>query len=85
MQPSEVLGALVQLRRDKAAARKLMRKPLRGQGFAPTVVETDKLRSYGAAFAEIGLAARNEQGLRKTTGPRSRTSRFGGGSGRCKA
>ena len=65
MQPSEVLGALVQLRRDKAAARKLMRKLLRKQGFAPTVVTTDRLRSYGAAFAEIGLAARHEQGLRK--------------------
>jgi hypothetical protein len=65
MQPSEVLDVLVQLRQDKAAARKLMRKPLREQGFAPTVVKTDNLRSYGAAFAEIGLAARNEQGLRK--------------------
>ena len=65
MQPSEVLYALVQLRRDKADARKLMRKPLREQDFAPTLVKADELRSYGAAFAEIGLAARNEQGLRK--------------------
>ena len=55
----------MQLRRDKAAARKLMRKLLRTQGFAPTVVTTDKLRSYGAAFAEIGLAARHGQCLRK--------------------
>ena len=29
------------------------------------MVTTDKLRSYGAAFAEIGLTARHEQGLRK--------------------
>ena len=29
------------------------------------MVKTDKLRSYGAASAEIGLAARHEQGLRK--------------------
>jgi putative transposase len=65
MQPSEALDVLVQLRRDKAAARKLMRKLLRKHGFAPTVVTTDKLRSYGAAFAEIGLAARHEQGLRR--------------------
>ena len=65
MQPSEVLDVLVQLRRDKATARKLMRKLLTKQGFAPTVVKTDKLRSCGAAFAEIGLAARNERGLRK--------------------
>ena len=26
---------------------------------------TDKLRSYGAAKAELGLSARHEQGLRK--------------------
>ena len=67
MQPSEVLDVLAQLRRDKAAARKLMRKLLRKQGFAPTVVTTGKLRSYGAAFAEIGLAGRHEQGLRKNS------------------
>ena len=61
----EVLDVLVQRRRDKAAALKLMRKLLRKQGFAPAVVTTDKLRSYGAAFTEIGLTARHEQGLRK--------------------
>ena len=65
MQPNEVLEVLVQLRRDKAAAHKLMRKLLRKQGFAPTVVKTDQLRSYGVAFAEIGITARHEQGLRK--------------------
>jgi transposase-like protein len=61
----EVLGVLVQRRRDKAAARKLMRELLGKQGFAPIVVTTDKLRSYGAAFAALGLTARHEQGLRK--------------------
>ena len=61
----EVLDVLVQRRRDKRAARRLMRKLLRKQGFAPTEVTTDRLRSYGAAFTEIGLAARHEQGLRK--------------------
>jgi transposase-like protein len=39
-----------------------MRKLLKKQGFAPAVVVTDKLRSYGAAFAELGLTARHEQG-----------------------
>jgi transposase-like protein len=29
------------------------------------VVTTDKLRSYGAAFAEIGITARHEQGCGK--------------------
>ena len=60
----EVLDLLVQRRRDKAAATKLMRKLLKKHGFAPEVLVTDKLRSYGAAKSEIGLSARHEQGLR---------------------
>src|ERR1700727_837424 len=59
----EVLELLVQRRRDKAAALRLMRKLHKKQGFAPDVLETDKLRSYGAAKSEIGLSARHEQGL----------------------
>src|SRR5690349_10736058 len=51
----EVLDLLVQRRRDKAAATKLMRKLLKKHGFAPEVLVTDKLRSYGAAKSEIGL------------------------------
>jgi hypothetical protein len=35
------------------------------QGFAPKTLFTDKLRSYGAAKAQLGLSARHEQGLRK--------------------
>ena len=61
----EVLDVLVQRWRNKAAALKLMRKLLRKQGFAPTEVTTDRLRSYGAAFAEIGVTARHEWDLRK--------------------
>ena len=61
----EVLDLLVQRRRNKAAAVKLMRKLIKKQGFAPEVLVTDKLRSYGAAKSEIGLSARHEQGLRK--------------------
>ncbi len=61
----EVLDVLVQRRRDGAAALKPMRKLLRKQGFAPAAVTTDKLRAYGAASAELGLAARHEQGPRK--------------------
>ena len=59
------LDLLVQRRRDKAAAVKLMRKLLKKQGFAPDVLVADKLRSCGAAKAELGLSARHEQGLRK--------------------
>ncbi len=44
---------------------KLILKLLKKQGFAPAVLVTDKLRSYGAARSEIGLSARHEQGLRK--------------------
>jgi DNA-binding transcriptional ArsR family regulator len=61
----EVLDLLLQRRRDKAAALKLMRKLLKKPGFAPDVLVTDKLRSYGAAKTEVGLSARHEQGLRK--------------------
>jgi hypothetical protein len=35
----------------------MMRKLLKKQGFAPDVLVTDKLRSYGAAKSEIGLSA----------------------------
>ena len=59
----EVLEVLIQRRRNKAAARKLIRKLLKKHGFAPTRVTTDKLRSYGAAFKEIGLSADHEQGV----------------------
>jgi putative transposase len=61
----EVLDILVQRRRDAGAARKLIRALLKKQGFAPALVVTDKLRSYSAAFRDIGLSARHEQGLRR--------------------
>ncbi len=60
----EVLEILVQPQRDKAAAVRLLRKLLRRQGFVPTVIVTDKLRSYGAALREIGFSGLHEQGLR---------------------
>jgi putative transposase len=53
----EVLDFLVERRRDAKAARKLMKKLLKKQGFAPSRVVTDKLRSYASAFRAIGLAA----------------------------
>ena len=61
----EVLDLLVQRRRHAKAAAKLMRKLLKKQGFAPKTLVTDRLRSYGAAKAQLGLSARHEQGLRK--------------------
>jgi transposase-like protein len=61
----EVLDFLVQPKRDKRAALRLMRKLLKKHGYAPRVLVTDKLHSYGSARRELGLAARHEQGLRK--------------------
>jgi transposase-like protein len=45
----EILDTLVQPKRNKAAALKLMRKLLKKQGFPPSVLVTDKLPSYGAS------------------------------------
>src|SRR5262249_31967602 len=64
-QEGEVLDMLVQRRRDSRAALRLMRKLLKKQGFAPKLVVTDKLRSYGSAFRRLGLGCPHEQGLRK--------------------
>jgi hypothetical protein len=63
-----ILGTLLtakERRRDKRAALRLMRKLLRKKGFAPTLLTTDKLGSYGSAFRHLGLTCRHEQGLRK--------------------
>ncbi len=61
----EVLDFLVQRRRDTQAAMRLMRKLLKRQGFAPSVMVTDKLGSYGAARRKLRLSAIHEQGLRQ--------------------
>ena len=60
-----VLDILVQSRRDKAAAKRLLRKLLRKQNRAPRVMITDKLASYGAAKREImpGVEHRKHKGL----------------------
>jgi putative transposase len=79
----EVLDLLVQRRRDKAAAVKLMRKLLKKQGFAPDMLVTDKLRSYGAAMADLGLSARHEQGLRKNNRAGIHINRHEGANARC--
>lgn len=59
-----VLEILLQQRRDKRAAVKLMRSLMRKQGFAPSTIVTDKLRSYGAALREIGITDRHVTGGR---------------------
>jgi transposase-like protein len=54
-QNSEVLDILVQPRRDKRAALKLMGKLLKKHGLAPPTIVTDKWRAYAAAFRDLGL------------------------------
>src|ERR1700750_3039953 len=60
----EILDMLVQRRRDKRAAVRLMRKLLKSQGSTPAVIVTDKLGSYAAAMQHLGLGCRHERGLR---------------------
>ncbi|EDQ33083.2 Transposase [Hoeflea phototrophica DFL-43] len=60
-----VLDALIQSRRNKKAALRLMRKLLKGQCVTPRVMITDKLRSYDAAKRKImpGVEHRSHKGL----------------------
>ena len=58
----EVLDVLVQSRRDKHAALKLMRKLLRKYAVAPERLVTDDLRSYGAATLALGIDHLHDRG-----------------------
>jgi len=60
----DVLDILVQSRRNKVAAQRFLRKLMKRWG-QPCVLVTDKLRSYGAAKAEIapGIEHRQHKGL----------------------
>jgi putative transposase len=58
----EVLDVLVQAKRNKRAALKLMRKLLKKYGFVPDKLVTDDLRSYAAAAGHLGIANRHERG-----------------------
>ena len=64
-QTGMVLDVLVQRRRDKRAAERLLRKLLKRQCRAPRVMVTDKLPSYGAAKREVmpGVEHRQHKGL----------------------
>ena len=60
-----VLDVLVQSRRDKQAAKRLLRKLLKKQCRAPRVMITDKLASYSAAKDEVmpSVEHRRHKGL----------------------
>lgn len=52
-QDGYVLDEIVQSRRNTKAAKQLLMRPLKKQGFAPKRMITDKLRSYGAARRQV--------------------------------
>jgi transposase-like protein len=61
----EVLDIVVQRRRNKTAALRLLKKLLRNQNVKPKRIVTDLLRSYGAALDELGVRQLHESGHRK--------------------
>src|SRR6202790_3720283 len=70
----EILDVLLQRRRDRRAAVKLMRKLLRKQGFAPKLLTTDKLGSYGSALrGTSGAVVTMSRASDKTIAPRIHT------------
>src|SRR5215211_7963403 len=64
-QDGVVLDVLVQSRRDKRAAKRLLRKLLKRQMRSPRVMITDKLASYSAAKGEVmpSVEHRRHKGL----------------------
>jgi putative transposase len=56
-----VLDVLVQSRRDRHAAKRLMRKLLKKHGRLPRVLITDKLKSYAAANKDLGISVEHRQ------------------------
>ena len=58
----EVLDMLVQKRRNKRAALRLLRKLLKNIGIHPESIGTDGLRSYGAAAQDLNLSERHHPG-----------------------
>ena len=58
----EVLDVLVQSKRDKRAALKLMRKLLKKLNCVPDKLVTDDLRSYGAACRDLRISHLHQRG-----------------------
>src|ERR1700734_3683205 len=58
----EVLDVLIQSKRNKHAALKLMRKLLKKYAVVPERMEADDLRSYGAATLDLGIDHLHERG-----------------------
>ena len=60
-----VLDIVVQSRRDKKAAKRLLRKLLKNSGVKPERIVTDLLRSYSAALKDLNLQSIHDFGGRK--------------------
>ena len=60
-----MLDILVQPRRDANAAKRFFKRLLKGLQYAPRVIVTDKLRSYGVAQRQLlpGIEHRQSQDL----------------------
>ena len=56
------IDVLVQSKRNKRAALKLMRKLLKKMNCVPDKLVTDDLRSYGAACRDLGISHLHERG-----------------------
>jgi putative transposase len=61
----EVLDLVMQRHRDSAAALKLLKRLLRNQPVEPAVIVTDRLKSYGAALAKLGLSHIHHNGKKR--------------------
>jgi putative transposase len=63
----EVLEAVATVKRDKAAALKLLKRIMKKYG-APRIIVTDEFRAYSAAMNEIGVAAERHEAERHEVG-----------------
>jgi transposase-like protein len=82
-QEGNILDILVQRQRNKKAAKKFFRKLLKGLRYAPRVIITDKLRSYGAAKREILPSVEHGSTATSTTARKILTNRPANGNNAC--
>ena len=80
----EVLDILVQSRRDKDAALRLMRKLLKRQGLLPTSIVTTGIGPTMPRFASWAFPTSTDEANGRTTAPRVRTCRSDDENGRCR-
>ncbi len=81
----EVLDILVQSRRNKKAALKLIRKLMKKQGFVPDTIVTNRLPSYGAALKDRVCPDAMILAAGRTTEPRILTWLSGSALDACSA